>query len=160
MGAIITDGFAGGKRMNLVDRYVSQILNAGDLSAANEILAPTFSFSGPSTRHGLDARGFMQFLAETRAAFSDKRFTELDRIVGADRVALRFRMTGTHDGSFHGIPPTGAKIDVEGCDVIYLYGDKIGEVRAYFDLMPIVQNLLVPLPVKIVGGLLGSLLSR
>lgn len=146
--------------MNLVDRYLSQLLNAGDLSAADEILAPNFKFYGPSTRPGLDAQGFMHFLAETRAAFSNKRFTELDRIVGPDRVALRFRMTGTQDGSFHGIPPTGATIDVEGCDVIYPCGDRIGEIHAYFDLLPIVQNLLVPLPMKIVGGLLASLLPR
>jgi steroid delta-isomerase-like uncharacterized protein len=146
--------------MDLVDRYLSQLLNASDLSAAGEILAPNFRFYGPSTRSGLDAQGFMRFLAETRAAFSNKRFTEVDRIAGPDRVALRFRMTGTQDGSFHGIPPTGATIDVEGCDVIYFSEEKIVEIRAYFDLLPVVQNLLVPLPVRIVGGLLGNLFSR
>jgi steroid delta-isomerase-like uncharacterized protein len=146
--------------MNLVDRYLSELLNAGDFSAAHEILAPNFKFYGPSTRLGLDAGSFMRFIAETRAAFSDKRFTELDRIVEGNRVALRFQMTGTHNGGFHGIPPTGATIDVEGCDVVYIVGDKIAEVHAYFDLMPIVKNLLVPLPMRIVGGLLGSLLPR
>lgn len=146
--------------MNLVDRYLSELLNAGDFSTAHEILAPNFRFYGPSTRSGLDAGAFMRFIAETRAAFSNKRFIELDRIVDVDRVALRFRMIGTHDGVFHGIPPTGAMIDVEGCDVVYILGDRIAEVRAYFDLMPIVQNLLVPLPMKIVGGLLGSILPR
>jgi steroid delta-isomerase-like uncharacterized protein len=146
--------------MNLVDRYLSELLNAGDFSAAHEVLAPNFKFYGPSTRLGLDAEGFKRFIAETRAAFSNKRFTELDRIVEGDRLALRFRMTGTHDGLFHGIPPTGATIDVEGCDVVYILGGKIAEIRAYFDLMPIVQNLLVPLPMRIVGGLLGSLLPR
>jgi predicted ester cyclase len=143
-----------------VDRYLSELLNAADFSARDEILAPNFKFYGPSARGGLDAEGFMRFIAETRAAFSNKRFTELDRIVEGDRVALRFRMTGTHDGGFHGIPPTGATIDVEGCDVVYILGDKITVVRAYFDLLPIVQNLLVPLPMRIVGGLLGSLLPR
>ncbi|MGC2402550.1 MAG: ester cyclase [Acidobacteriaceae bacterium] len=146
--------------MDLVDRYLSQLLNAGNLSGAGEILALDFRFYGPSTRSGLDAPGFMRFLAEARAAFSNKRFTELDRIAGPDRVALRFRMTGTHDGSFHGIPPTGSTIDVEGCDVIYIRDEKICEIRAYFDLMPIVQSLLVPLPLKIVGGLLGSFFPR
>jgi steroid delta-isomerase-like uncharacterized protein len=147
-------------KLSLVDRYLSELLNAGDFSGSHEVLAPSFKFYGPSTRGGLDTEGFMRFIAETRAAFSNKRFMELDRIVQGDRVALRFRMTGTHDGVFHGIPPTGTTIDVEGCDVVYLFEGRITEVRAYFDLMPIVQSLLVPLPVKIMGGLLNSLLTR
>jgi steroid delta-isomerase-like uncharacterized protein len=144
----------------LVDRYLSELLNDGDFAAAEEILAPNFSFYGPSTRQGLDSGSFMRFIRETRAAFSNKRFTEIDRIVEGNRVALRFQMTGTQDGMFHGIPPTGAAIEVEGCDVIYILHDRIAEVRAYFDLMPVVQKLLMPLPVRIVGGLLGTLLPR
>jgi steroid delta-isomerase-like uncharacterized protein len=144
----------------LVDRYLSELLNNGDFAGAAEILAPNFTFYGPSTRQGLDSAGFMRFIRETRAAFSNKRFTEIDRIVEGDRVALRFRMTGTQDGMFHGIPPTGAAIDVEGCDVLYILDDRIAEVRAYFDLMPVVQQLLTPLPFRIVEGLLGTLLPR
>jgi steroid delta-isomerase-like uncharacterized protein len=147
-------------RPNLVDRYLSEILNAGDFSAANQILAPNFVFYGPSTPQGLDSDGFMRFIKETRAAFSNKRFTELDRIVEGDRVALRFKMTGTQDGTFRGMPPTGAMIDAEGCDVIYIYQDRITEVRAYYDLMAVVQKLLTPLPVRVFGGFIESLLSR
>jgi steroid delta-isomerase-like uncharacterized protein len=144
----------------LVDRYLSELLNNGDFAGAEGILAPNFIFYGPSTRQGLDSTGFMRFIRETRAAFSNKRFTEIDRIVEGDRVALRFRMTGTQDGMFHGIPPTGAAIDVEGCDVLYILHDRIAEVRAYFDLIPVVQQLLTPLPFRIVEGLLGTLLPR
>jgi steroid delta-isomerase-like uncharacterized protein len=146
--------------MTLVDRYLAELLNTGDFANAGEILAPDFVFYGPSTMEGLDREGFRRFIKETRAAFSNKRFTELDRIVEGDRVALRFRMTGTQDGAFHGIPPTGAMIDTEGCDVIYIREGRITEVRAYYDLMATVQRILTPLPVRIVGGLIGSLLSR
>ena len=146
--------------MTVVDRYLAELLNAGNFSNAGEILAPDFVFYGPATPEGLDSEGFRRFIKETRAAFSNKQFTELDRIVQDDRVALRFRMTGTQDGSFHGIPPTGATIDTEGCDVIYIRDGKIAEVRAYYDLMATVQRILIPLPLRIAGGLIGSLLSR
>lgn len=146
--------------MNLIDRYLSELLNAGNFTAANEILAPDFVFFGPSNPQGLDTEGFRVFIKETRAAFSNKRFTELDRIAQGDRVALRFRMTGTQDGTFCGIPPTGAMIDTEGCDIIYIRGDRIAEVRAYFDLMITIQKILMPLPGKIIGGLIGSLFSQ
>lgn len=146
--------------MNLIDRYLAELLNAGNFTAASEILAPDFVFYGPSTPQGLDAEGFRAFIKETRAAFSNKRFTELDRIVQEDRVALRFRMTGTQDGTFCGIPPTGATLDTEGCDIIYVRGGRITEVRAYFDLMATVQRILMPLPGKIIGGLIGTLFPQ
>ncbi len=146
--------------MTLVDRYLAEILNTGNFTNASEILAPDFVFYGPSTPEGLDSDGFRRFIKETRAAFSNKRFTEIDRIVEGDRVALRFRMTGTQDGAFHGIPPSGATIDTEGCDVIYIREGLITEVRAYYDLMATVQRILMPLPVRIFGGVINSLLSR
>jgi steroid delta-isomerase-like uncharacterized protein len=146
--------------VNLVDRYLSELLNAGDFTRATEILTPDFVFFGPSNPQGLDAEGFRLFIKETRAAFSNKQFVELDRIEGPDRFALRFRMTGTQDGTFHGVPATGAIIDTEGCDVIYTRGDRIREVHAYFDLAGTIQRILMPLPAKIIGGLIGTLFSQ
>jgi steroid delta-isomerase-like uncharacterized protein len=140
---------------NLVDRYLSELLNQGDFAKADEILTPDFIFCGPSTRDGLDCQGFMRFIIETRAAFSNKQFTELERIAEGDRIALRFRMTGTNDGSFHGMPPLGATIDVEGCDLIYVRDSKIARVRAYFDLMTVIQRFLIPLPVRLAGEVLS-----
>jgi steroid delta-isomerase-like uncharacterized protein len=145
---------------NLVDRYLSELLNQGDFAKADEILTPDFIFCGPSTRDGLDCQGFMRFITETRAAFSNKQFTELERIAEGDRVALRFRMTGTNDGSFHGMPPMGATIDVEGCDLIYFVDGKISRVRAYFDLMTVIQRFLIPLPVRLAGEVFSRFWPR
>jgi steroid delta-isomerase-like uncharacterized protein len=144
----------------LVDRYFSELLNDGDFARAHEILAPGFLFYGPSTRDGLDSEGFMRFVAETRAAFSNKHFAELDRIVDGNRVALRFRMTGMQDGSFHGIPPMGGMINVEGFDLIYINQGKITEVHAYFDLMTVVQQILTPAPVRMFGEIIGRFWPR
>jgi steroid delta-isomerase-like uncharacterized protein len=141
----------------LIDRYLQEILNRGDFSRADEILSPDFVFCGPTIPHGVDRTGLRLFVEETRAAFSNKHFKELERISEGPRTALRFRMTGTHDGSLHGVPPFGAEIDVEGCDLIYIHNNRIVRVRAYFDLMAIVQKLLVPPPLRFVEQLLQSL---
>jgi predicted ester cyclase len=69
--------------------------------------------------------GLAEFINELRAAFSDKHFEEIERIVTEACVVSRFRMTGTHDGSFHGFPPTGKPTEVEGCDLIYIQDGRI-----------------------------------
>jgi steroid delta-isomerase-like uncharacterized protein len=141
----------------LVDRYLEEILNRGDFSRADEILAPDFVFCGPTTPQGVDRTGLRRFVEEIRAAFSNKHFNELERISEDRRIALRFRMTGTQDGSLHGVPPLGAEIDVEGCDLIYIHNNRIIRVRAYFDLMTIVQKLLIPPPLRFMQHFLESL---
>jgi steroid delta-isomerase-like uncharacterized protein len=133
----------------LIDRYLAEILNRADFSRADEILAPDFVFRSPSHPDGLNWMGLRLFLEETRAAFSNKHFAELERISEDSRVALRFRMTGRQDGPLYGIPPLGVELDVEGCDLIYIRDSRITEVRAYFDLMGVVQKFLVPLPLRL-----------
>jgi steroid delta-isomerase-like uncharacterized protein len=141
----------------LVDRYLEEILNRGDFSRADEILAPGFMFRGPTNAQGVDRDGLRFFLEEVRGAFSNKYFNELERISEGPRVALRFRMTGTQDGSLRGIPPLGVEIDVEGCDLIYIHNGRILEVRAYFDLMGILSRFLIPPPLRFIQQFLAGL---
>ena len=42
-----------------------------------------------------------------RSAFPDLELTPEDVIADGDTVVRRDRITGTHDGEFMGIPPTG-----------------------------------------------------
>jgi predicted ester cyclase len=34
-----------------------------------------------------------------------------------DHVCIAYTLTGTHQGQFHGIPPTGKKIEVRGMQI-------------------------------------------
>jgi predicted ester cyclase len=141
----------------LVDRYLAEILNRVDFSRADEILAPDFVFRSPSHPEGLNRTGLRIFLEEIHAAFSNKHFTELERISDETRVAFRFRMTGKQDGTLQGIPPLGVELDEEGCDLIYIRQYRIAEVRAYFDLLAIVQKFLIPAPVRLIQQILQGL---
>ncbi|MCH9650141.1 MAG: ester cyclase [Deltaproteobacteria bacterium] len=125
----------------LVARYFGELLNARDFSRAGEILTPDFVFFGPTEPAGLDQQGFEAFLVGLQKGFSDKHFTEVERLSLGDRWVSRFRMTGTHDGSFRGIPASGRRTDVEGCDIFYLRSGRIARVRAYFDLLALLLQI-------------------
>ena len=67
------------------------------------------------------------------AAVPDYRFEIVDLIASGEKVAVRWRSTGTFDGSakFEGLLPTGAKIDITGCDVLTVRDGKIQHNDAY-----------------------------
>jgi predicted ester cyclase len=52
------------------------------------------------------------------AAFPASQLILDDAVVAGDRVACRFRITGTHGGEFRGIPPSGCPISVTGFTIL------------------------------------------
>ena len=52
------------------------------------------------------------------AAFPASQLIVEDAVVAGDRVACRFRITGTHGGPFQGIPPSGCAISVSGFTIL------------------------------------------
>lgn len=86
-----------------------------------------------------------QFFGMIFAAFPDVHMELLDMAVDGDRVWWRFRMTGTNDGEFMGMPATGKKIDIEGIDILRMEGDRAAEHWGVTDQMKMMQQLgLVP----------------
>ena len=58
--------------------------------------------------------GYRQFLESILAAFPDIHFTFEDFVIMGDKLAVRWSGTGTHLGTFLGIPPTGKPVKVDG----------------------------------------------
>lgn len=69
------------------------------------------------------------------AAFPDFQFEVLELTTYRNRTAVRWRARATFagPGSFQGFAPTGARVDVEGCDVVTVEEDLITANEAYFD---------------------------
>src|ERR1700730_1797643 len=77
---------------------------------------------------GLDGHeGLERFHAELWHAFPDAQLSLEDMLVGGDRAALRYRLRGTHRGSYLGVAPTGIEIDVEGLMMLRFGGDRVVE---------------------------------
>jgi predicted ester cyclase len=91
----------------LVIRYYEQVLNGRDLDAVGEFFADERLVEG--VRHSC----FAYF-----EAFPDLHSSIEELVAEGDRVFCRSTMTGTHDGEYKGLPPTGRHIATESAEVL------------------------------------------
>jgi hydroxyacylglutathione hydrolase len=78
--------------------------------------------------------GVRAFFAELFAAVPDSRLDVLDTVAQDDKVVIRWRTTGTFcGGPFQGIAATGARISLEGCDMLTVEDGLIRRNDAYYD---------------------------
>ena len=95
----------------LVMRLVDEVINGQQLNGVDELFAP--HLAGP----------VRQAFASFRAAFPDWRETVVETVSEQDRIAVRFRCTGTFrgDGAFMGLDPNGRRQEVD--EVFFLRVD-------------------------------------
>jgi predicted ester cyclase len=77
------------------------------------------------------------------AAFPDWQFEVLSITAEDDRAAVHWRATGTFNGtgSFEGVLPTGASIDISGIDLLQIKDGKLIELWAYGNGMELARQL-------------------
>ena len=119
----------------LVRRYFD-LINGGELSRADEVLASDIVFFGPRAPdgiRGLDA--FRDFVVSLRHDSPDLHFAEGETVVEGDRVASVFTMTRTH--------PTEATktITTEGMDLFEIAAGKIQRINANFDRLGLLVEM-------------------
>lgn len=108
--------------------------NQGKLAVLDELLTPDFQGHDPSSSTGVVSRDQVRdILAQIRSAFPDVRREALDHVAAGDRVAVRWRVTGTHRGTFGSIPPTGRRIDVTGITFYRVVHGRIAEEWVQMD---------------------------
>jgi len=112
-----------------LDRYLSRI---DDSYVGQSETAP-----GPIRGRA----GERQNLEGLIKAFPDLRI-EIEQILASgDSVVTRMRATGTHQGSFAGIAPTGKSISMQACSVVEIRNGKAVRGRLYADNATLFQQL-------------------
>ena len=119
----------------LVHRYFEELLSAPDnLAVADEIFTPDVEFVNPVSANrikGIDE--YKAFAQRWYTGFPDRKFSVEEEIEEGDKVAARFKITGTHDGEFMDTPPTGVPIIVNGVNIFRMENGRIRHVQAIFD---------------------------
>ena len=80
-------------------------------------------------------------------AFPDIQMNVEDMIAEADKVVARVSVSGTHQGEFMGIDPTGNRVAITGIDILRIADGKIVEHWGNFDDLGMMQQLgVIPEP--------------
>ena len=131
----------------LVNRYMEEVWNKGNLDALDELFAENYVAGLPMPGTSPDLEGFRQFIAMARAAFPDLRQTVEDSFAAGDRVVQRWTFGGTHKAEFMGVPPTGKDVAFDGISIYRIEGGRILQDWTIPDLASLMTQLgVIPAP--------------
>lgn len=130
----------------LVERYISEVWNKGNIDAVDQLIASEFLDHDPANPPNLPpgAAGLKQHVAAMRAAFPDVHFTVEDMVVAGDKVVTRWTVRGTHKGALMGIPPTNKQVAVTGIWIDRIANGRIVEEWANWDTIGLLRQLGAP----------------
>ena len=103
-----------------LQRFYDEVFNAGNLDVADELIAVDavdHEEALPGTS-GTTPQVIKQVVALFRSAFPDLRIMVHDLIGEGDKVVARITLSGTHQGEFLGMLPTGKPVDVQIIDIL------------------------------------------
>ena len=116
--------------MNLVERNqelmkkFEKMINTADTTLAQELVADDAPFYTPASPEPLyGGEGYLSVVHWMRSGFSDVQWHIKDMVAVSDKVAVHWELTGTHDGEFMGVKPTGNKISVSVMNFYYFNQD-------------------------------------
>lgn len=105
-----------------------------------DVIAESAEISDPLAEiHGREE--LEGFIREMRTAFPDIRLTLDDMLAREDVVMAEWTATGTHEGEFNGIPPTGNEVEQQGMEKLRIADDEIQEASIYFDTREMLAQL-------------------
>jgi steroid delta-isomerase-like uncharacterized protein len=123
-------------------RWFEDLFNAGNLEVADEIIAqdhvnhdPTLPDIPPGPE------GQKQIVNLYRGAFTNAHISVEDQLAEGDRVVTRWTGSGTHQGEFMGVAPTGNQVRVTGITINRLSGGKIAESWTNYDALGMMRQI-------------------
>jgi steroid delta-isomerase-like uncharacterized protein len=123
-------------------RQFYEHVNAGDVEGFAALMSDDMVEHEETPGFPPTKEGVKQFFTAFLAAFPDLRMDVEDLIASGDKAVARVNVTGTHQGEFMGIPPTGKPIDVQTIDIVRFGDDGIGvEHWGVTDTMAMMQQL-------------------
>lgn len=119
-----------------------EFINTANEQLAQELISTDAKFyvpGQPEPMHG--PGGYLAIIGMMRSGFSDIQWSLEDTVVEENRVAARFIMTGTHNGTFFGVPPTGKAIRVQAINFYRFSNGLIVEEYGQPDMLGLLQQI-------------------
>lgn len=110
-------------------KRMGETVTSGKLEDLREVISESVVDHDPTPDQKPGVQGFIDLFTTMRQAFPDLNSTVEHQIATDDHVAVAYRMRGTHQGDFMGIPATGKKIDARGMQIARFENGKMVERR-------------------------------
>jgi glyoxylase-like metal-dependent hydrolase (beta-lactamase superfamily II)/predicted ester cyclase len=127
---------------DIARRYFTA-LSAHDLDAAVACWAPGAIDRLVGAQDLIAPQGIREYFGELLQAFPDFELEVIELTTYRGRTAARWRARGTFvgPGKFQGFLPNGARLRLEGCDLVTVKDDLIQHSDAYIDSSDIARQL-------------------
>lgn len=120
----------------------------GDYAGVDALIAPTFRLHAAMMDGGdgsaVDSpQALVSWIAQTRAVVPDLTFViQVDPIVDADRIALRWQAKGSYAGGMPGAEaPAGTNVDFTGTDILRVADGQLAEYWVNSDTLQLLTQL-------------------
>lgn len=118
-----------------------EAINTGNLDLIDDVVADSCVDHDPAPDQQQGPQGFKDFFGSMREAFPDFSVDVEHMVATDDEVALAYTLTGTHQGAFQGVEPTGRRVEARGCQVGRFEDGKLVERWGSSDELGILQQL-------------------
>jgi len=126
--------------------------NSGDVEliwkTIDEVVDPNVLFHAPVPTHATGAQALKQVWAVLLRAFPDIHVAVEDVIAEGDKVVYRNTVTGTHQGEYRALAPTGKFITYNEIFIVRFTAGRIAEIWGVVDVFSLMRQL---------GGITGGL---
>lgn len=111
----------------VVQGFIDTCVNGQDVDRTPEYWNEDALWHGTAFGEVVGRDAFEDAVREFLTGFPDLHLGVEDALDDGDRVAARMRITGTHEGEFFGLAPSGKKVEFEAIATFRLADGKISE---------------------------------
>jgi steroid delta-isomerase-like uncharacterized protein len=127
----------------IVVQLYEEVFNKGNLDLTDKLVAPNAVTHDPQLPPGAPggAPGLKAVVTMLRVAFPDDHHTIEDLIAEGDKVVARLTHSGTHQGAFLDLPPTGKHVSTTSIHIFRFADGQLVEHWASRDDIGLMQQL-------------------
>ena len=122
-------------------RRTYELLSAGDVDGFGRLLSDDFVEHEEVPGLSPTREGVLDLFRGYLVAFPDLRMEVLDLLASGDKTVARVKATGTHDGEFMGLPPSGRAVEVQLIDIMRFEDGLVVEHWGVMDMLGMLQQL-------------------
>jgi steroid delta-isomerase-like uncharacterized protein len=128
-----------------VSRFVDDVIGTGDAEVISktidELVEPDVLIHMPMPIQATGAQALKQVWAMLLRGLPDVHVTVEDLIAEGDKVVNRNTVTGTHQGEYMGLPPTGKSITYNEIFIFRFANGRIAEMWGVVDVFSQMKQL-------------------